>query len=315
MLSFCSRFAIGYWLLAIGYLPMSFPRRCLTVPWLCLLLSTASSVAAADAISDLKSIAEKLRLARANHDWSAAVAEADEQNRLLNGAPNALLEVASVKAESGDLAGAISDLEQFVRMGQSTDLLARSPQFALLRQKSEFAAIEAGMKENRSAITLATTVCPLPDPALLPEDFDYDPGTKRFFITTVRGKEIISADFDGTIHEFAKAPDDWPLLAIKIDPERGWLWATEVALKGFVFVPESAWERSALLCYDLKTGKLIYRIEGPTGSALGDMALTPNGDVIVSDGDGGGVYEVEAGGEQLKRLDSGEFISPQTPAA
>ena len=44
------------------------------------------------------------------------------------------------------------------------------------------------------------------------------------------------------------------------------------------------------------------------------MALTPDGDVVVSDGDGGGVYRLPANGIALERLDHGEFISPQTPA-
>jgi hypothetical protein len=200
-------------------------------------------------------------------------------------------------------------------MGQSTDLLAASPEFAPLRKETEFAEIQEMMAKNRVAISLGKTAVHLSDPALLPEDLDYDANTKRFFITTVRGKKIVSADFDGAISEFAKAPDDWPLLAIKIDPKRNLIWATEVALRGFVFVPESDWGRSALLCYDLTTGKLLHRIEGPPGSALGDMALAPDGEVIVSDGDGGGAYRLEANGDALERLDAGDFISPQTPAA
>jgi hypothetical protein len=69
-----------------------------------------------------------------------------------------------------------------------------------------------------------------------------------------------------------------------------------------------------VLCYDLNKGKLLRRIEGPRGAALGDLVLTSNGDVIVSDGDGGGVYQLLAKGTGLQRLDGGDFISPQTPA-
>ena len=79
-------------------------------------------------------------------------------------------------------------------------------------------------------------------------------------------------------------------------------------------MPKTVWGRSAVLSYDLKTGKLLHRIEGPQGSALGDMALTESDDVIISDGDGGGVYLIPAKGESLERLDAGDFISPQTPA-
>jgi sugar lactone lactonase YvrE len=104
------------------------------------------------------------------------------------------------------------------------------------------------------------------------------------------------------------------MMAIKIDSARGVVWATEVALQGFAEAPEADWGRSAVLCYDLKNGRLLRRIEGPRPSALGDMALAANGDIIVSDGDGGGVYRTRANGATLERLDEGDFISPQTAA-
>jgi sugar lactone lactonase YvrE len=142
---------------------------------------------------------------------------------------------------------------------------------------------------------------------------DYDPQANQFLVTSIREKKIISI-VNGVIHDFAKAPEDWPMLAIKVDSGRGLVWATEVAMQGFVFTPESNWGRSAVLCYDLRNGKLLRRIEGPHGGALGDMTLTENGDAIVSDGDGGGIYRVLPKSDVLERLDNGDFISPQTPA-
>ncbi|HXM03084.1 MAG TPA: hypothetical protein VN939_10810 [Chthoniobacterales bacterium] len=276
-------------------------------------MATSLAAEADNAIAEFQTIQQKLQTARTKHDWSASLATARDLNQLLNGQPDSLLELARAKIHTGDLSGAFHDLEQLVRMGQSTDLLATSPEFAPLREKPEFATIESAMKDNRRASSLGEPAFRLSDAALLPEDLDYDRSSKRFFITTVRGKKIISTDLTGNITDFAKSPDGWPLLAIKIDRERSLLWATEVALQGFVFVAESDWGRSAVLCYDLKTGKRLHRIEGPRGSALGDMTLAASGDVIISDGDGGGVYQVQANGEELKRLDAGEFISPQTP--
>ena len=206
---------------------------------------------------------------------------------LLSEAPDSLLEVARAKVHLGDLNAALRELEQFVRMGQSTDLLETSSDFAALLKTENFAEIRNGMKANRSAISRGSTAFLLSDPGLLAEDVDYDPGTKRFFITSVREKKLISTEASGGSADFAKAPDDWPMLAVKVDRPRGVVWATEVAMLGFNFAPESDWGRSAVLCYDLKNGKLQRRIEGLRGTALGDMALTANGDVIVSDGDGG----------------------------
>jgi sugar lactone lactonase YvrE len=256
----------------------------------------------------------RLRESHAANDWHSNLASANELKELLNEVPDSLLEVARADVHVGDLDAAFRELEQFIRMGQSTDLLATSSDFAALLKQATFARIQDGMKANRSAISRGSTAFLLSDPSLLAEDVDYDLRTKRFFITSVREKKLILTEASGASADFAKAPDDWPMLAVKVDPSHGVVWATEVAMQGFNFAPESDWGKSAVLCYDLNNGKLLRRIDGPRGAALGDLVLTANGDVIVSDGDGGGVNRVLAKGTVLERLDGGDFISPQTPA-
>jgi hypothetical protein len=287
--------------------------RALTA-FLIILVTTSTAEQSGSAVEQFRSLRAELRKSHASEDWHSNLASAAKQKELLNEAPQSLLEVARADVRVGDLNAALHEMEQFVRMGQSTDLLATSPDFSALLKNASFTKIQSGMEANRSSISLGSTSFVLSDSGLLAEDVDYDPRSKRFFITSVREKKIISTEAGGASTEFAKAPDDWPMLAIKVDSSRAVLWATEVAIRGFSAAPESDWGRSALLCYDLKNGKLLRRIEGPRASALGDMVLTGQGDVIVSDGDGGGVYRVLANGAVMERLDSGDFISPQTPA-
>jgi sugar lactone lactonase YvrE len=281
-----------------------------------LLIFAAASTAKQprSAIEQFQRLQAKLKDSRRANDWRSSLASARELKELLNEAPDSMLEVALADVHVNDLDAAFRELEQFTRMGQSSDLLATSPDFTALLKNANFARIQNTMKANRSVISAGSTAFHLSDPSLLAEDIDYDPNTQRFFITSVRQRKIISVQGSGTSVDFARAPDNWPMLAVKVDPSRRLLWGTEVAMQGFNFAPESDWGRSAVLCYDLSTGKLLRRIEGPRGSSLGDMALTPNGDVIVSDGDRGGVYLLPAKGATLRRLDNGDFISPQTPA-
>lgn len=63
---------------------------------------------------------------------------------------------------------------------------------------------------------------------------------------------------------------------------------------------------------------MLRRLEGPAHSALGDMTLLANDEVIVSDGAAGGVYRLRTDTTNdvgLERIDRGDFISPQTLAA
>jgi sugar lactone lactonase YvrE len=282
--------------------------------FLLILAATLTAKQPDSAVEQFHGLQAELHKSQANNDWHSYLTSASKLKELMNEAPDSLLEVARAEVRVGDFDAAFHELEQFARMGQSADLVAASSDFAVLLKKPNFAKIEDGMKANRSPVSLGSTAFVLPDSSLLAEDVDYDPGQKKFFITSVREKKIISTGTNGVSADFARAPDDWPMLAIKVDPRHGVLWATEVAMQGFKFSSASDWGRSALLCYDLKTGKLLRRIEGPRPSALGDMVLTANGDVIVSDGDGGGVYRVLTQGTVMERLDGGDFISPQTPA-
>ena len=278
-----------------------------------LLVTLSSTNQGGSAVLRFQTLQESLRRSRDGHDWHSYVSSARELKEFVNESPDSLLEVARAEIRVGELAEAMRNVQEFTRMGQSTDLLETSTEFAPLRRRSGFAEIQRTMKANRTSIGHALIAFQLSDSNLLAEDVDYDPQASQFLVTSVRENKIISI-VKGVIHDFAKAPENWPMLAIKVDSGRGLVWATEVAMQGFVFAPESDWGRSAVLCYDLRNGNLLRRIEGPPGGALGDMTLTENGDAIISDGEGGGIYRVLPKSDVLERLDNGDFISPQTPA-
>ncbi len=263
------------------------------------------------ALDQFQSLQAKLHQSHIANDWQANLIAANELSKLLNESPGSLVEVARAQVHAGDFKAAFQGLEQFARMGQFIPL---PPDFAPLLAKPEFAGIERAMEANRAPVSLASTAFLLPDSSLLAEDVDYDPSVHRFLVTSVRQKKIIAVNDGGATSDFATAPDHWPMMAIKIDRAHSLVWATEVAMQGFNFAPQADWGRSALLCYDLRSGKLLRRVEAPRGTSLGDMALTTDGDVVVSDGDGGGLYRLSAKASTLERLDHGDFISPQTPA-
>lgn len=266
------------------------------------------------AIQQWQRLRAELHSSRTANDWQASLASASKLRALLNDAPQSLLEVARAEVRLGDVDAALRAVDQFSRMGQVADLPALSEDFSALARNDSYPRIRDAMAANSRPVSLASPAVLLSDTGLLAEDIDYDPRSRRFFITGVREKKIISVGVRGDSAEFANAPDGWPMVAIKVDGARALVWATEVAFKDFSSVPQADRGRSALLCFDLNNGRLLLRIEAPRPSALGDMVLTERGDVIVSDGDGGGVYRLRARGASLQRIDRGDFISPQTPA-
>ena len=282
----------------------------------CALFSLAIAIALSaqttpSALERYKELRAQLQKDHKQNDWKTDLEHAKELRLLLNASPRSLLEVARAELKSGHEDEAWTEVERFLSMGQANDILTAAD-FAGLQPSTSHPDITAAMKKNLSAVGLSETAFVLSDAGLVAEDIDYDAAAKRFYLTSVLKKKIIAVDANGNAKDFVESPDHWPMLALKLDTKRSLLWATEVALDGFSAAPKSDWGHSAVLGYDLKTAKIRYRIPGPSPSALGDMALAENGDPIVSDGQGGGIYRVHVEAGRLERIDGGDFISPQT---
>jgi hypothetical protein len=278
------------------------------------LITSASDLQQSPSASDqLQEIQERLKQAHASKDTASYLLVAQKMRGLLNGAPRSIAQLMLAQAVAGKTEDALHSFAEFIQMGQSNEAILRSPELDALRASPQYPAIHTAMLANQSSQSTAVKAFDLMA-ASIPEDLDFDPSTQFFYFTSVLRKQIVAVNMRGGQRIFAPAPDNWPMMALKIDSQRRILWATEVAIDGFSNSPRDAWGRSAIILFDLKSHKVLHRIEGPPHTALGDMTLTPEGDAVVSDGDGGGIYLVHRETQQIERLDSGDFISPQTPA-
>lgn len=267
------------------------------------------------AIDQFARLQGELRRAHESGDSAAYLSTAQSMYSFLNGSPRGTLQLMSAQSFAGKTDEALQSFSQFVAMGQANEEVLKAKSFDSLRGVPRYQDIYAGMAVNAARQSKASEAFRLGYTALVPEDIDYDPESKHFYISTVLGKQILQLDMAGHARVFASGPDHWPMMALKVDSRRRLLWATEVALDGFAAAAKEDWGRSVILQYDLRSGKLLHRVEGPPKAALGDMALAVNGDPIVSDGEHGGVYRVSGRARQIKRIDAGDFVSPQTPAA
>jgi hypothetical protein len=266
------------------------------------------------AVEELAQLQKQAHAARADGDKRGYLEAALKVRTLLNDAPDAVKATARAYAEMPDSKNALEALSEFAAMGQADDtmLAGTDKAFVGLRDLPEYKSILERFLKNKTAVARSEVAFKLPDAGIIPEDIDFDPQSNTFLITSVLEKKIVRVSSSGQASFFASSPSGWPMLAIKVDATHNRVWTTEVALDGFTAAPKSDWGKSAVLCFDLRTGRLLNRIEGPPHTALGDMALIDAGVPIVSDGERGGVYRVEDG--RLVLINGKDFISPQTPA-
>jgi hypothetical protein len=273
-----------------------------------LLLATATIVTTTN--SQFTALLGQMQRERTAQQWRAYRVNAFKLSEILNGSPDAMIEIARADAHLDNRNIALKHLSLYANMGGGDSALFALLDFATLRGTPEFASIARRARTNAQPVNTATTAFTLTDPQLLPENIDYDASHARFFITSVRRGEIVYTDRIGRLTTFAQAPDHWPMLGLKIDAAHGVVWSTEVAIDGFASVPKDDWGRSVVLAYDLHTGKLIKRIEGPRGTAFNDLTVDANGNVLVADANGGGIYRLARDGDALQPLNMRDFISP-----
>jgi sugar lactone lactonase YvrE len=184
-----------------------------------------------------------------------------------------------------------------------------------------FGVLRGKFEQNAKAVSESTLVFKLPSADLIAEDIAYDPATKRFFISSVHERKILVCDVSGACKDFIRSSDVkpplWAVLAVRADPARKVLWATTASMNmeaDHVAVEDG---RSAVLKFDMQSGKLLKRYEtsDQVKRAFGDMTVSSRGDAYVSDGLSGDVFVIAHDHDQLERLlPEGTFVSPQTPA-
>ncbi len=231
-----------------------------------------------------------------------------ELKPLMPGNPGVIYNLAASDAVLGDKPAALRGLRNLAGAGLIYDFAADGD-FASLRESSEFTAIVKQVDGNKKPVSRSSPAFALAERDLIPEDIAYDPGTRRFFVSSVRKSKIITADG----RDFAKS--DWPVLALRVDASRRILWAATGWLPQCERCETADKDKTALLGFDLDSGALKQRIESPVPGLLGDMTISREGEIYVSEGIHGAVLHLRPGAKKLERLDvPGEFPSPQTPA-
>jgi sugar lactone lactonase YvrE len=212
--------------------------------------------------------------------------------------------LASALALSGDSAGAFRALRHFAALGYSGNIAADSD-FAGLRGSEAYAELTRRLEENGTAVVASRIAFELPEVDLLTEGIAYDSARGTFFVGSVRKGKILRAAGDGRASTFAAVEGGhWAPLGLRVDQRRGTLWVAAAALSQTAAYSAADSGRSAILRYDLRSGRLSRRYEPRDGEAhaIGDLIVTRAGDVFATDSRAPIVYRIRAGSDSLERF-------------
>jgi len=267
---------------------------------------------------------QKLSEAARQKDWQGARDVLTQIGRELPAPmPRYMLSVATIEARLGHKDEALKWIEKYVATGLSFDP-AKDEDLKSVMAVGTGARVAELMKEHSLPVTNAEFVCELPQADTMPEDIAYLKSSGAFFVSSIQHHTIyrVSLPKAGSRQcsmEELPLPAEakhWPTLAISADPQRKVLWVTASAMPGFSGIPKEEQGKAVLMEIDPMSGKVLHRFDpGNTGPAvLGDMCVTDQGTVYVTDSIGGGVYRLHGDLQtaKLEKIADGLF-SPQTP--
>jgi len=218
--------------------------------------------------------------ARAEGDSVAYGTAMSEVLELEPGHPAAMRHLARACALQGNNELALEWLEKVARSGVDLQIGDDST-FVALFDTAEFKQITATVNEHKKPLGNCTVAFELDERDLLPEGIAYDPVDDVFYLGSVRRREILRIERDGSYEPFATPDSDtfFGVLGLRVVPEKRQLWAVTSEMAGMKGFDNEATERAGIHCFDLDSGKLKHSwlVADSVAQNINDIIVTPDG--------------------------------------
>ena len=261
---------------------------------------------------------------RAERDCAKAADESCRREllrmlKLVDGRPDIAYRLARLEAALGHREASLANLQVYARSGLDLGDPAQEHAFESLRSDARFQRLVATYRAWLAPVGAHQLVATMPERDLIAEDLAVDTGDGSRYVSSVHAAKVLRLDPGGGWSDFLMPTElaAWGLYALAVDAARDRLWISSVA--GAVSPPYRAADRgrSAVLRVNLRSRTVERRYELADGKehALGDLAISADGAVYVSDGLDGGIYRIgpDAHAQLSPLVPSGLLRSPQAP--
>lgn len=300
------------------------PRRCGVgvSAWLALIVAVSGSAAdSASAVRAMRLIREAATATEAR-DHGNAIAKLEAAVELRPDFPQALLDLARAQAVGDRADDAVATLQRLARLGLHEDV-EKAEEFATLRPRKDFQAVTKALAANLHPKGEGEIAFSLREVTGLIEGIAWREKTGDFYFGDVHHRAVWVRNKDNTLRRLTPESDELlGVFGLAIDEAAGTIWAATSAVPAMHrFTPDQTGQ-AALAEIDLESGALrrthsVPRVAGtePT-HVFSDVALLPDGGVLVVDSGMPLVWRLPPGGRALERLaEHPEFFSLQGVAA
>jgi hypothetical protein len=151
------------------------------------------------------------------------------------------------------------------------------------------------LKEKQSETIVASKkAITLSEKALHPESVIYLSKTKTWLASSIRKKKIISFDEKtGNCSDWLKEETMLSVFAMKTDAKQEFLWVATSAVPEMENFSEAVKGKAEILKVNIKTRKIVKRYSLEGNHVFGDIYVTKNNKIFISDSDKPIIYTIE----------------------
>ncbi|AWX43955.1 hypothetical protein HME9304_00954 [Flagellimonas maritima] len=225
-----------------------------------------------------------------------------QANKIRSNHPTLLYNLAAAYALNGKKEKSVNTLKRVVWM-DATLPFQNDGDFQGLTNFLPYMELINEVKDLNKIISKGRKAFEINDKSIHPEGVAYSEKQGKFYIGSVRQRKILELDKDRAVKEFANVESLNAIMGLKVDDQNGLLWACSTPIPEMVGDHEG--KVAQVLCFDLKTGKLLESYSAPHENAwLGDLTISVDGAIYVSNSNAENpvVYTVKKGKEELEVL-------------
>ena len=166
--------------------------------------------------------------------------------------------------------------------------------FQSIKETEAFKSLSAFKQKQLDVVATSKKAITLSEKALHPESVLYLSKTKTWLASSIRKRKIVSFDEKtGNCIDWLTAENMLAVFALKPDAKEEFLWVATSAIPEMENYSETLKGKAEILKVNIKTKKIINRYSLEGNHVFGDIYVTKNNKVFISDSDKPIVYTIE----------------------
>jgi hypothetical protein len=207
--------------------------------------------------------------------------------------PTYTYNLASAYAMNGKSDKALATLKQLILMNSSVEFEQDTDFNALKDAEGYDRLIQLKANQNQT-IAQSQKVVSLSEKDLHPEGLSYLPKSKTWLVTSIRKRKIASFDTKtGQCSDWLTDKDMLAVFVAKADSNQKYLWVATAAMPEMEKYSKDLLGKAEILKVDIKTKQIVKRFPMEGNHVFGDLTVTKNNVVYVSDSGTAMIYKIE----------------------